>query len=197
MKKKLSILIILISLTLVTFAKKDINAWKQEKKLEQQYQVFKDNLNFWNGNYFLSPEQMNEFYGALTDTIVGLEQEIEKGLEKIDQQKQELDARQALINDTQQKLDESERLQNAISVLGMSINKTFYSTVMYLFILGVLVIAGLVYMLFKKSNKTTRQTKKEYAELKAEYEDHKKQALDRYTKINMELHKTRMELQKK
>lgn len=197
MKKKLSILIILFSLTLVTFAKKDTNAWKQENKLEQQYQVFKDNLNFWNGNYFLSPEQMNEFYGALADTIVGLEQEIENGLEKIDQQKQELDARQSLINDTQQKLDDSERLQNAISVLGISINKTLYSTVMYLFILGVLVLAGFIYLLFKKSNKTTRQTKKEYAELKAEYEDHKKQSLDRYTKINMELHKTRMELQKK
>lgn len=197
MKKFIFITIALTFLAIVSFAKKDINAWKQEKSLEQQYEVFKENLNFWNGNYFLDGKQLDDFYGALSDTISGLEKQVGNGLAKIDQQKQELAAKQALMNETQQKLDESKMLQNSISVLGMNINKTVYSTVMYLFILGVLVLAAFIYLLFKRSNKLTRETKKEYSALKAEYEEHKKQALDRYTKINMELHKTRMELQKK
>jgi hypothetical protein len=41
------------------------------------------------------------------------------------------------------------------------------------------------------------RTKKEYDELKEEYGVHKKNALDRYTKMNMELLKTRLELNKK
>lgn len=197
MKKFILITTGLTFLAIVSFAKKDINAWKQEKSLEQQYEVFKENLNFWNGNYFLDGNQLDDFYGALSDTISGLETQVASGLTKIDEQKKELAAKQSLINETQQKLDESKRLQDSITVLGMNINKTVYSTVMYLFILGVLVLAGFIYLLFKRSNKTTRETKKEFSELKAEYEEHKKQALDRYTKINMELHKTRMELQKK
>lgn len=197
MKKFVVITILLSSLTFVSLAKKDINAWKQENSLEQQYEVFKENLNFWDGNYFLKESQLDDFYGALSDTISGLEKQLAGSNNKINQQKQELANKQQLIDDTQAKLDESKKLQDSITVLGIDINKTFYSTVMYLFILGVLVLAGFVYLLFKKSNKVTRETKKEYNELKAEYEDHKKQALDRYTKINMELHKTRMELQKK
>jgi len=197
MKRILTITIVLISLAQITFAKKDINAWKQESNLENQYLVFKENLNFWNGNYFLNESQLDDFYGALSDTISGLEQQVAQGQAKIDQQKQELASKQALIDETQGNLDESKRLQDSISVLGLNINKTVYSTVMYLLILGVLVLAGFIYMLFKRSNKLTRETKKEFNELKAEYEEHKKQALDRYTKINMELHKTRMELQKK
>lgn len=197
MKKFVVITILLSSLTFVSLAKKDINAWKQENSLEQQYEVFKENLNFWDGNYFLKESQLDDFYGALSDTISGLEKQLAGSNNKINQQKQELANKQQLIDDTQAKLDESKKLQDSITVLGIDINKTLYSTVMYLFILGVLVLAGFVYLLFKKSNKVTRETKKEYNELKAEYEDHKKQALDRYTKINMELHKTRMELQKK
>lgn len=196
MKRILAITVVLISLTQIAFAK-DINAWKQESNLENQYRVFKENLNFWNGNYFMNENQLDDFYGALSDTVSGLEQQLAQGQAKIDQQKQELADKQALIDETQGKLDESKMLQDSISVLGLNINKTVYSTVMYLFILGVLVLAGFIYMLFKRSNKLTRETKKEFNELKAEYEDHKKQALDRYTKINMELHKTRMELQKK
>ncbi len=196
MKRILAITVVLISLTQIAFAK-DINAWKQESNLENQYRVFKENLNFWNGNYFMNETQLDDFYGALSDTVSGLEQQLAQGQAKINEQKQELADKQALIDETQGKLDESKMLQDSISVLGLNINKTVYSTVMYLFILGVLVLAGFIYMLFKRSNKLTRETKKEFNELKAEYEDHKKQALDRYTKINMELHKTRMELQKK
>ena len=197
MKKIVAIIIVLTSLTFVTFAKKDINAWKQENSLENQYRVFKENLNFWNGNYFLDNNQLEDFYGALADTISALEQQVSQGLTKIDEQKQELKAKQALIDETQQKLDESKKLQDSITVLGLNINKTVYSTFMYLFILGVLVLAGFIYLLYKRGHKVTRETKKEFEELKAEYEEHKKQALDRYTKINMELHKTRMELQRK
>ena len=196
MKKLVLIAIALISLSAASLAK-DTNAWKNEQTLEQQYQVFKENLNFWSGNYFLSESQLNDFFGANLDSIAELETRLAASNSKINQQKSELAEKQKLINETQQNLDESKKLQNSITVLGLDINKSLYSTVMYLFILGVLVLAGFMYMLFQKGYKVARQTQKEYDELKKEYEQHKKTSLDRYTKINMELHKTRLELQKK
>ncbi|MFV0268162.1 MAG: hypothetical protein ACK5HT_13635, partial [Draconibacterium sp.] len=123
MKRLLFLTILFTSLISDTFAK-DTNAWKQEKSLEQQYEVFKENLNFWSGNYFMSPSQLDQFHGAMTDTIARLQKEVNNGLSKIDQQKQELAARQTLVNETQQKLDESIRDQNSINVLGARINKS-------------------------------------------------------------------------
>lgn len=79
----------------------------------------------------------------------------------------------------------------------MQINKNVYSFSMYFFILGVLVITAIVLLIFKRSNAVTARTKKEYEELKEEYEIHKKNALECYTKMNMELHKTRLELKKR
>lgn len=197
MKRLFVLNILILALSVNTFAKKDINAWKSEKDFRKQYTVFKDNLNYWSGNYFLSGTQLDEFYGAMNDTILYKEERLhERGLE-ISRQQQELAERQALVNETQKKLEESKKLQNSITVFGMNINKHVYSTTMYLLILAVLVFAGFMYMLFQKSMRTTRHTQKEFDELKLEYEEHKKTALDRYTKINMELHKTRLELQKK
>ncbi len=198
MKRIVLVLMVIVPLAKFSYGqKKDSQAWKSETRLDQQYRVFKDNLNFWNGNYFMSGQRLDEFYGAVSDSIGQLESRVSQGIEKIENQKRELAAKQAQIDETQVKLDESIRNQNSISVLGANINKTVYSTVMYLFILGVLALSAVVFLMFRRGQKVTRQTKKEYEELKAEYEEHKKTSLDRYTKINMELHKTRLELQKK
>jgi hypothetical protein len=116
---------------------------------------------------------------------------------KITSLQNELNAQKALTNETQLKLDKSVKLQDSITVLGMGIKKGVYTFSMYAFILGVLFLAGLVFLLYKRSNTVTVRTKKEYNELKEEFEAHKKFALDRYTKMNMELHKTRMDLNKR
>lgn len=197
MRRFVLIIILLVSFTLNSFAKKDINAWKNEQNLEQQYVVFKKNLNFWNGSYFMEPEQLNQFYGALKDSIALYEKANNNYQDEIKQLQNELKSNVTQTNEIQKKLDESIKNQHSINVLGMQINKNVYSFSMYAFILGVLALAAIVFLMFKRSNAITMRTKKEYDELKEEFEVHKKNALERYTKMNMELHKTRLELNKK
>jgi len=194
--KNLGVLfILLISMSVVSSAK-DINAWKNEKSLDQQYIVFKENLNFWNGSYFLKEIQLNEFYKALTDTINLLDKEILSNEKEILSLQNELATKTNQIEETQVKLDESIKHQNSIKFLGMYINKNSYSFFMYMLILGLAVLSGIVFLLYKRSNKITKDTKNEYGELKEEFDAYKKSSMERYTKINTELHNTRMKLKK-
>lgn len=195
--KKIIAVFALGFIVLGAFAKKDINAWKQEKTLPQQYEVFKMNLNYWNGSYFLKEHQLYDFYSALSDSIDNLENNVENRNTQIRNLKSELNSRDERINNLQQDLDESLKLQNSIILFGTEINKNVYSITMYLIIAGVLALAGFVFLLYKRSLVVLHRTKKDYDELKVEYDAHKKNALERYTKINMELHKTRLELKKK
>ncbi|WP_319272990.1 hypothetical protein [uncultured Draconibacterium sp.] len=194
--KKIVAVILLVFVAFGTFAKKDINAWKQEQNLPGQYRVFKENLNFWNGSYFLKEDQLDDFYDALTDTIGVLEKSVDQKNAQISSLNSEINSKDAQMNSLQEQLDESLKLQNSIVFLGMKINKNAYSVTMYLLIAGVLVLAGFVFLLYKRSLTVMHRTKKDYDELKEEYEVHKKNALERYTKINMELHQTRLELKK-
>nr|WP_321355069.1 hypothetical protein [uncultured Draconibacterium sp.] len=194
--KKIFAVVVLVIVVFNAFAKKDINAWKQEQSLPSQYEIFKENLNFWNGSYFLKEDQLDDFYDALTDTIGVLEKSVEQRNAQIRNLNGEISSKDAQMNTLQEQLDESLALQNSIVVLGMKINKNAYSVTMYLLIAGVLVVAGFVFLLYKRSLSVTHRTKKDYEELKEEYETHKKNALERYTKMNMELHQTRLELKK-
>ncbi|WP_346861338.1 hypothetical protein [uncultured Draconibacterium sp.] len=197
MKSFIAVLLFLIAVSFQGFAQKNTNAWKSENTIEDQYEVFKNNVNFWSGSYFMKPQQLDEFHKSLTDSISVLESAVSNHLNQVSSLQNELKTNKTETAAIQKNLDESIKLQNSITVLGMNINKNVYSYTMYAFILGVLVLAGIVFMLFKRSNTITVRTKKEYEELKEEFEIHKKNSLDRYTKMNMELHKTRMELQRK
>jgi ABC-type multidrug transport system fused ATPase/permease subunit len=197
MKSFIAVLLLLITVSISGFAQKNTNAWKNEKTIEDQYEIFKQNVNFWSGSYFMKPQLLDEFHKSLTDSISALESAVSNHLNQISSLQNELKTNKTETAAIQKNLDESIKLQNSITVLGMNVNKSVYSFTMYAFILGVLVLAGIVFMLFKRSNAITVRTKKEYEELKKEFEIHKKNSLDRYTKMNMELHKTRMELQRK
>jgi predicted PurR-regulated permease PerM len=179
------------------FAQKDINAWKEEQNLEQQFSVFKNNLDYWDGKYILYERQLNEFYSALKDSVAALEKERANKANRINELENELAAISNQLEDTQAELNASIENQNAIPVLGMNVEKSTYTLVMSSIIVGLLVLSGIVFLLFKRSNKVTVKTKKEFEELNQEFETHKKKALERYTKINTELHNTRMELNKR
>ncbi len=196
MKKITVLLILFVSIALISNAKKDINAWKSEKNLNQQYLVFKKNLNYWNGSYFLTEDQLAQFYNAIGDSVAILENEVLNGENQKKTLQSELDSKIEQIENIQINLNESIERENSIIVFGMNINKSVYTFFMYMFILGLLVLTGFVFLMFKRSNKITARTKKDYNELKEEFEIHKKSSLDRYTKINMQLHRTRMELKK-
>jgi len=196
MKNFILLLILLVSISLSSFAK-DTNVWKKEKSLEQQYNVFKDNLNFWNGNYFLDEKQLNEFYGAFNDSVRVLENRISDKTKAINALQNELNTANTALENTKAELDNSIKTKNVITVFGQNIDKSIYTLFMSMLILALLVFLATLFLLYKRSNKVTTRTKKEYDEIKEEFEIHKKNALDRYVKINMELHHTQMKLNKK
>lgn len=194
MKQIITLSVLLIGLSATTFAQKNINAWKSEPNIEQQYEVFKENVNFWDGKYFMTPPQLDAFYNALSDSVAVLEDEIETRAIRINDLEAELDSTNQELNNTKADLDRSIQNRNTISMFGQDIEKSIYTVTMSMIILALLAVLGVLFILYKRSNKITTRTKKDYEDLKQEYETHKKKSLDRYTKINTELHHTRMKL---
>jgi len=194
MKRIITLSVLLVCLSATTFAQKDINAWKSEPNIEQQYKVFKENVNFWDGKYFMVPAQLNAFYDALSDSVTVLENEIETRAVRIYELEAELVSTNQQLNNTKAELESSIKNRNNIVIMGQNVDKSIYTVTMFMIILALLALLGVLFILYKRSNNVTVRTKKDYQDLKGEYETHKKSALDRYTKINTELHHTRMKL---
>jgi len=197
MKKFIALLILMASFSLFSIAKKDINAWKSEKSLDQQFRVFKENLNYWNGSYFLDDLQFKEYFKAVNDSIAVMEKKVLDGKNQIKALQDELNSKIKESEEIQTKLNNSITRENSFSIFGAYISKGMYSLSMYIIILTALAIAGIAFIMFKRSNNITRRIKKDYYDLKEEYETHKKSALDRYVKMNNEMTKMRFELNRR
>jgi prefoldin subunit 5 len=194
MKRIIILSALMICLSVAVFAQKDINAWKSEPNIEQQYEVFKENVNFWDGKYFMTPPQIDAFFNALNDSVAELENEIAARADRIYSLEEELAQTNRTLEDTRSELETSIENRNSLNVFGLNVGKGAYTLTMTVIILALLVLLGFLFMLYKRSHSVTARTKKDYEDLKEEFETHKKNALERYTKINTELHHTRMKL---
>ncbi len=97
-----------------------------------------------------------------------------------------IDSLRADLASTRSRLDEMTRTKNSISVLGMEINKLTYNKLMWT-ILAILVAALLLgFLAFKRNLSAIFNTKKEFQELKDEFELYRKTSREAREKLTMD-----------
>lgn len=192
--KKLILIFVISVFTLNAYAKKDIGAWKKESKLETQFSVFKQNLNLWDGYLFFKPYQIDELFSAVNDTISNLETNISEKSVKINELENTISGLQSDLSSTQLNLDESLKREDSFSTLGIEISKGSFATIMYTITLLLIIGVGILFFLFKQSHAITKEAKEKFEDLDKEFDVHKKNNLERFTKLNRELHDAKMKL---
>lgn len=81
---------------------------------------------------------------------------------------------------TKEELSEMTRTKNAITILGINLNKKVYNSIMWIITASLAALLTIGYLAFKRSYTITRNTKREFNELKEEFEEHRKKTrLDR------------------
>ena len=192
MIKRITIIMILITFSLSTYAKRDIEAWKQETTLKKQFSVFKQNLNVWQGFMSFKEPQLSQLFSTINDSINVLETRIEDDKKTLSELNSQISSLNSKLAETQSKLDESLTREDSFSTLGFYISKGSFASIMYVISGLLLVLSGVLFFLFKKSHYVTNEAKAKFTDLDEEFEDYKKSNLDRVTKLNRELHDCRM-----
>jgi hypothetical protein len=155
---------------------------KTKSQNYQEYKVIKENL-------------LDSWWKIVTDSLQAKQAAIQKS-------KTEMANLQAQLNESNENLKAKEgSMQDVvyasthIKVLGIDFDKGFFAALVGILILGLgITIAAIMYML-----KVSRQSAKEKADLataiSAEYEDYKRKAMDKQTKLSRELQNERNKLQ--
>lgn len=185
-------MMILITFSLSTYARRDAAAWKKEPTLERQFSVFKQNLNVWQDFMSFKEPQIDQLFSAIKDSINILETRISndgKTLAELNSTIAELNSK---LSSTQSKLDESLTREDSFSTLGMDVSKGSFASIMYSISGLLLVLSGVLYFLYKQSHSVTNEAKEKFSDLDSEFEEFKKSNLERVTKLNRELHDCRM-----
>ena len=94
----------------------------------------------------------------------------------------------------QNERDEAITNKNSLTILGISMNKPVYNSVMWFIVLGLAALAVIMLVLFKRSHLVTSQTKNELQTTQKEYEEYRRNAREKYEKLVVTHHHEIMRL---
>jgi hypothetical protein len=97
-----------------------------------------------------------------------------------------IDSMSNSLHTTKSGLDEMTRTKNSIKVLGMNVNKTTYNGIVWTIIAGLIVLLALGFVIFKRNQAVTVNTRKELTDLRAEFEEYRKQTRIAREKMTMD-----------
>jgi septal ring factor EnvC (AmiA/AmiB activator) len=121
------------------------------------------------------------------DTLKLLKSEIKKSKVEINRQDREIKALKTNLTSTKNDLSETSEEKDSISFLGIQMSKAGYST-MFLVIIALLIALCLFFAFqFKRSNAITKEAKDKLTEVETEYEDHRRNAVEREQKVRRQL----------
>jgi len=86
---------------------------------------------------------------------------------------------------TNASLDETTKSKNSISVIGLEINKSTYNKVMWTILAGLIAVLVLGFLAFKRNMTVLSDTKKEFQDLKDEFEAYRKTSREAREKMTM------------
>ncbi len=91
------------------------------------------------------------------------------------------------LKETTDNLSQVTEEKDSMSLLGAQVSKGSYNFILWTIILGLLLLLLLFIYKFRRSNYLTQEAKVNLSDLEAEYEDHRRRALEREQRISRQL----------
>jgi hypothetical protein len=97
-----------------------------------------------------------------------------------------IDSLNTALETTKTELGDITRTKNSISVLGLEVNKSSYNSIMWTIVVGLSALLVLGFLVFNRNRTVTLNIKKEFQELKAEFEAYRKSSREAREKMSMD-----------
>ncbi|WP_378187191.1 tRNA (guanine-N1)-methyltransferase [Aquimarina sp. W85] len=121
------------------------------------------------------------------DTLKSLENRLTTSNQRISDQESKINELQQNLSATNQNLVSITEEKDTMNFLGVNMTKASYKTMMWAIVAVILALLGFFIFKFKNSNAVTLEAKKNLAETEAEFEDHRRRALEREQKVMRKL----------
>jgi hypothetical protein len=108
-----------------------------------------------------------------------------------------IDSIENVLNIAKEDLSEMTRTKNAITLLGISINKNVYNSIMWIIVAALAFLLAIGYLAFKRSFIVTRNTTNELNNLKKEFDEYRNKSRLEREKMSMDHFKETQKLKGK
>lgn len=152
----------------------------EEGTLNEQYEYLNEGTNIYNNYRAIREDMFQKIRRNSLDSLNSAQQNIETLQQDISQQQTRQDSLETELNQTMSERDAAIRDRDTLSLLGISMNKTFYNILLWSIIGGLAVVLVIVFILFKRANHIANQKTREQKELQDEFEKYRKTSRERF-----------------
>ena len=150
-----------------------------------------DYLNSVSNNYqeykVVRKAHLDRIQANVTDSLRVFKDQIETKNSQLTDQNSSIDQLNQELESTQAELQQALDMKDSFSFMGMSIEKTAYSSLVWgLVAILVLFLLYFIYR-FKRNFSVTAELKQSLAEIREEFEQHRRNTLERERKLNRQL----------
>jgi hypothetical protein len=154
--------------------------------LKEQLKYLEDRTRIYENFRAIREDMFQKLKVNVTDTLSAANRKI-AGLNKTKfLLKQTIDSLRTNLESTKTRLEEMIRTKNSISVIGLEVNKLTYNKIMWTILAGLVAALLLGFIVFKRNLSVTFNTKKEFQELKNEFEAYRKTSREAREKLAMD-----------
>lgn len=124
---------------------------------------------------------------SILDSVKNLKQTIDTKQHLINEHENKLASLQKEISTLNSQLEESSKIENQISFLGIGLTKANYNIFVWVIVFTLLGLLIFFMYRFKNSNLVTKETRILYEEIEQEFEQHKKKSLEKEQQLRRRL----------
>lgn len=164
--------------------------------MDSQLEYVQERTRIYNDFRAIREDIFQKIKGNVLDSLNAAKLEIANLNSQLAENGYQIKSLNSDLEQTKNDRDDAIRNRDALSFLGIQLNKTIYNTIMWLIILGLAVVAAMLFLMYKRTRVVTVQTKKEFQEIQEEFENYRKSSREKYEKLVVNHHNEIMKLKR-
>ena len=154
--------------------------------LKEQLKYLEDKTRIYETYRAIREDMFQKIKNNVTDTLSAANRKI-SGLNKTTSiLKHTIDSLSTTLETTKTSLDEMTRTKNSIKVIGLDVNKLTYNKLMWTILVALIAALVMGFLAFKRNLSNIIDTKKDFQELKVEFEAYRKTSREAREKLTMD-----------
>lgn len=196
MKRAIVMLLFVLMAGGAVFAQTPADALKNDNQtLQDRFNILRTKSQNYQDYKVIKESVLDGMWKIVQDSVNAKQAALRQSKAEITKLQSELNNNMATLKAKEDSMQEVVHASTHIRVLGIDFEKGFFAAMMgILFLIAALVVAGVVYTM-KVLRKNLLEKEELMNSISSEYEDYKRKAMDKQTKLSRELQNERNKLQ--
>lgn len=157
------------------------------QSLKEQFESLKENSENYKVYKVIKRTELDNFWTVIQDSIQTAETKIRESRQQVSSQKEDISRLNSNISVHQQEIEGLQYETSHIEVLGIDFSKEGYVVMNFTIIIALVIGLSLLYYKFQHDNKVAKTKVSAFQKLEIEFEEYKKNSLEKQMKLRREL----------